>query len=81
MRAALDDLALIEHDDLVGADNGREPVCDHQRGAALGHPLQRVLDFLFGVTVECRGRLVEYQDRRRLQDGAGDRHALLLAAR
>ena len=31
--------------------------------------------------VQRRGRLVEDQDRRRLEDGAGDRHALLFAAR
>ena len=34
-----------------------------------------------GVAVERRGRLVEQQDRRRLEDGAGDGDALLLAAR
>ena len=42
--------------------------------------LERRLDLALGVAVERRGRLVEDQDRRRLQDGAGDRHALLLAA-
>ena len=46
----------------------------------LRHPLQRVLDFLLGVAVERGGRLVEQQDRRRLEDGAGDGDALLLAA-
>ena len=43
--------------------------------------VERRLDLLLGVGVERRGRLVEDQDRRRLEDGAGDRHALLLAAR
>jgi hypothetical protein len=43
--------------------------------------LQRRLDLLLGHGVERRGRLVEHQDRRRLEDGAGDGHALLLAAR
>ena len=80
MCAALNDLTLIEHDDLVGADDCGEPVSDDQRGAALGHALKRVLNFLFGMAVKRRGRLVEQQNRRRLQDGAGDRHALLLAA-
>ena len=80
MGAALDDLALVEHDDLVGADDGREPVRDHQRGAAARDALERVLDFLLGVAVERRGRLVEHQDRRRFQDRARDGDALLLAA-
>ena len=44
------------------------------------HAVERVLDFLLGVGVERRGRLVEHQDRRVLQDGAGDGDALLLAA-
>ena len=80
MGAALGDLALIEHDDLVGGDDGREPVRDDERGAVARHPLQRVLDFVLGVAVERRGRLVQHQDRRRLQHRARDRDALLLAA-
>ena len=71
---------MVEHDDLVGGDNGREPMRDHERGAVLRHALERVLNVLLGVAVERRGRLVEQQDRRRLQDGARDRDALLLAA-
>ena len=31
------------------------------------HPLQFVLDFVLGMAVKRRGRLVEHQDRRRLQ--------------
>ena len=42
--------------------------------------VERVLDFLLGVAVERRGGLVQQQDRRPLQDGAGDGDALLLAA-
>ena len=42
--------------------------------------VERVLDVLLGVAVERRGRLVEHQDRRALEDGAGDGDALLLAA-
>src|SRR5262249_32247445 len=71
---------LIEHDDLVGVDNGREPMRDDERGAVLRHLLERILDVLLGVTVERGGRLVEQQDRRSFQDGARDGDALLLAA-
>ena len=46
----------------------------------LRHAVERVLDFLLGVAVERRGRLVQHQDRRPLQNGAGDGDALLLAA-
>ena len=34
-----------------------------------------------GLDIERRGRLVEHQDRRVAQDGAGDGEALLLALR
>ena len=53
---------------------------DHQGGAIPGDAVEGVLDVLFGVAVERRGRLVQQQDRRPLQDGAGDGDALLLAA-
>ena len=52
---------------------------DDERGAVLRHLLERVLDVLLGVTVERGGRLVEHQDRRSFQDGAGDGDALLFA--
>jgi hypothetical protein len=42
--------------------------------------VERVLNFALGVAVERRGRLVEHEDRRALEDGAGDGDALLLAA-
>ena len=48
---------------------------------SLRYAVERVLDFLLGVAVERGGRLVEHQDRRRLEDGARDGDALLLAAR
>src|SRR6266581_1818339 len=35
MGAALHDHALVEHNDLIGSHDGREPMCDHQGGAIL----------------------------------------------
>src|SRR5829696_1867529 len=46
VRAALDDDALVEHDDLVGADHRREAVRDDEGGAAAAHPVEGVLDLL-----------------------------------
>ena len=43
--------------------------------------VERRLDRFLGAAVERAGGLVEDQDRRVLQQGAGDRHPLLLAAR
>jgi len=79
MCSTLGDAALIEHDDLVGADNGGEPVCDHQRSAVARYAIERLLDLVFGMAVERGCRLVEHQDRRRLENRARDRDALLFA--
>ena len=81
MRAAFSERAVIEHEDVVGVRNGRQPVCDGDGGAAFLKPLERAEDFLLGAGVQGAGRLVEQQDRRVLDQCAGDGDALLLAAR
>ncbi|MNL54651.1 hypothetical protein D3C87_1779990 [compost metagenome] len=80
MRAAFGNLACAQHDDLVGADDGRKPVGDDKRRAIFRNLVERRLDLMFSRRVECRGRLVEYEDRRGLQNRAGDRHPLLFSA-
>ena len=80
LRTALDDHALIEHQNLVGADDGRQPVRDDQRGAVARHAVELVLDIPLGMAVERRGRLVKKQNWWCLEDGAGNGDALLLAA-
>src|SRR6516164_6358003 len=81
MGSALGDAAGVEHDDLVGADNGRKPMSNHQRCAVFRDPLQRLLDLVLGVAVERARRLVQHQNRRRLQHRTRNRDPLLLAAR
>ena len=80
MRAALDDHAVIEHQNLVSANDRRKPVSDDQRGTIARDPVELVLDIPLGVAVERRSRLVEHQDRRTFEDGAGDGDALLFTA-
>src|SRR5580765_6635249 len=53
---------------------------DDQRRAILGDPVELVLNVFFSMAVERRGRFVEQQDRRALEDRARDGDALLLAA-
>jgi hypothetical protein len=72
---------LIEHEDRVGIGNGREAVGDRQRGAVCRYGVQRGQNVLFGAGVERAGRFVEQQDRRVLDQRAGNSDALLLAAR
>src|SRR6185437_6632504 len=80
MAAALDDLAVLEHQDLVGVDDGGEAVGDDERGTVLRDLAQAGLDLALGLGVERRGRLVADEDARLLEDDAGDGDALLLAA-
>src|SRR5688500_17653420 len=81
VRPALDDAPAVEHDDLVGIANGREPMGDRDHGTALREPLERPLDRSLGLRVERRGRLVEHEDRRVAEDRPCDRDPLLLATR
>ena len=73
-------LAVVEHDDLVGVDDGRQPVRDHDERAVLGDRVDRLAHQLLVAAVEARGRLVEQQHGRRREQRAGDREPLALAA-
>ena len=77
---ALDDLAVLEHEDLVGAADRRQPVRDDERRAALAQAPQAVLDHRLALAVEARRGLVEDEDARVGEDGPRDRDALALAA-
>jgi hypothetical protein len=81
VRPASDDLAALEHDHLVGQRDRRQPVRDHERGAAPHHLGERRLDLALGRGVHARGRVVEDQDARLGKQRAGDGHALALPAR
>ena len=78
--AALGDAAMLEHQNLVSADDRRQAVGDRQRRAVGGDLLELGLDQLLGFGIERRGRLVEDQDPRVLEDRARNRDPLLLAA-
>ena len=79
--ADLDDAAAFEHDDGVGALHGREAVRDHERRAVEHQRGQRVLHQPLRLGIERRGRLVEDQDRRVLQQRPRNRQPLALPAR
>ena len=53
---------------------------DGDHGLALHQGRERLLDRRLDLRIERRGRLVEDQDRRVLQDHPGDGDALALAA-
>ncbi len=80
MRALGDDPAPVQHHDPVGFLYRGKAMRHDQRGAAFAQSLHRLLHGPLAFGIECRGRLVQQQDRRVAQDGAGDGDALLLPA-
>src|SRR4051812_40725128 len=80
VRALLDDLARLEDDQPIHARDGGEPVGDGDHRLALHELEELFLDGELDFAVERRGRFVEHQDRRVLEDHAGERDALALSA-
>ena len=79
-RAGLHDPTAVDHQDLVGAADGGQPVRDHQRRPSLQRGGQRPLHRDLGLAVQVGGRLVEDDDGRRLEQHPRDGQPLLLAA-
>src|SRR5438477_1084354 len=75
---ALGDGAFDQDDDLVGVANGGGAVRNQNRGAALHDSAQAVEDALLGLGVDARERVVEDENARIADNGAGDGGALLL---
>jgi hypothetical protein len=79
--ALLDHAAAVEHDDPPRAADGRKSVGDHDRGAPGQQPAQGGFDARLGVDVHVRRGLVEDQQPRVGDQGAGERDQLALARR
>src|SRR5690606_36078842 len=79
VRAALDDLATDDDEDLVRLTDRAETVGDHEARTALHEPQHRLLDVPLRPRVDAAGRLVEDEDGRVAEDGARDREQLALA--
>ncbi len=80
MRSAFDQAAVIQHQNLIGMHDGREPMRDDQLRAPFASVGEVADDFGFGSAVERGCRFVEDKDARVLQVGACDRQALALPA-
>jgi hypothetical protein len=81
VRAALGDAALVENQNHVGVAHRRDAVRDDNRRPLAHDAAESGEDFLFGVGIDRRQRVVQDQDPRVDGDGAGQRGPLLLAAR
>ena len=80
MAALAHHLALLHHHDALEPLDGGEAVRDDDGGAAHHQIGQPGLHQPFILGIQRAGRLVQQQQRRIAQDGAGDRQALALAA-
>ena len=70
----------LKHGDLVSRANCGEAMCDHQRCSAGSKALECALHETLTRSVQRARSLVQQQQARVLQEGAGDRYALLLPA-
>jgi hypothetical protein len=73
--------AALEDDDRIGAPHRREAVRDDERGAVLHQAQQGVLDEVLDSASSDEVASSRHEDRRILQQRAGDRQPLPLAAR
>ena len=80
LRSRFAHLSALNHADPLRVGDGAETVGDDQRRAPGAQAFERVLHGAFGFRVERRRSLVEQDDRRVLQKGAGDGDALALTA-
>ncbi len=72
VRPLLDDATCLQDNDVVGVLDRRETMGDHQRSAPLQQSSQSLLDDQFGEGIDVRGCLVQYEDARVGNQGAGE---------
>ena len=80
MGALLDDPPVVHHHQPVEDGDGRQPVGDGDDRPPFHQAVELLLDRRLDLRVERAGRLVEDEDRRILEEEAGDGDALALAA-
>src|SRR3989339_2219593 len=71
VRPFFDDPAAVDHQDLAGVTNRAQAVGYHETGPACHELQQCFVDAGFGPGIDAAGRLIEDQDRRIGQNGAG----------
>ena len=81
MAALFDDASILDHKDAVKFHDGRQAVGDGQHRLAVHGAGQGVLHLCLDLAVQGAGRLVQDQNGRILQEGAGQCDPLALAAR
>ena len=80
MGPILNDPPTIDNQDAVGVHDCLDPVGDYKSRPVLHQPAKRSSNFRLGFCVNGGGRIIQNQDPRILQERAGDRKPLFLAA-
>ena len=78
--AFLDDAAVVHDDEAIHGGNRRQAMSDGDHRLAFHESVEIFLDGRFDFRIERAGCLIEHQDRRILEQHAGDGDALALAA-
>jgi hypothetical protein len=76
VRPGLRDLSVDQHENPIRTPNRRQAVTDEDGGAVPGELMDVIEDLGLGARVECGGKLVQYDERRGSQEGAGQRQVL-----
>ena len=72
--------AVVQHQDLIGVEDGGNALCHDDHGGVVGLLLQRTAQGDIRLVVKGGEAVVEQIDLRLLGNGAGDGEPLLLAA-
>ncbi len=80
MGAGFHDMPLVENNDHVCVLNGAQTVCDGEHGTVCHDFIQRILHQFLRDGVKRTGGFVKNQDRRILEDCAGNGNTLFLSA-
>src|SRR3970282_1859541 len=69
--AAGDDGGVVQHQDLIGVENGADALGDDKARPALHQPHQGLLDAPLRLEIDAGSRVVQNEDARIEQQGAG----------
>src|SRR5690606_27974536 len=81
VRAALDDTAVLQHEDQIGIHHGRNPMADDDNRASAVMLPQVGKNGCLRIRVDGRKRIIQNKDAWKADECARDRGSLLLAAR
>mmetsp|Transcript_20829 Transcript_20829/g.32638 ORF Transcript_20829/g.32638 Transcript_20829/m.32638 type:complete len:291 (-) Transcript_20829:1385-2257(-) len=80
MSSPLYNASILDHDDLIRIDDGRQTMGDHNGSTPNHQPVKGLLHQFLILGVQSRGSLVEQQDLRILKHGTGDSDTLPLTS-